>query len=84
MWRLPFQDVLGERRGLQLILVEGKLVNHHGLTVHTRETNNRMSRARWLREAWEMIDERVRHRGTDLCDVQQFIVKKKNKKLISR
>lgn len=36
---LPLQDVLGERRGLQLILVKGHLVDHHGLRIQTRESN---------------------------------------------
>ena len=31
-----------------IILVKRKLVYHHGLTVHTRETHRGMSRARWL------------------------------------
>lgn len=48
VWRLPFQNVLGERRGLQFIFVKRKLVYHHGLTVHTRETHRGMSRARRL------------------------------------
>lgn len=48
VWRLPFQDELGEWRRLQFILVKGKLVDHHGLTVHTGETHHGMCRARRL------------------------------------
>lgn len=47
---LPLQNVLGERWWLQLVLIEGQLVNHHGLTVGARETHNWMSRSRRLRE----------------------------------
>lgn len=39
VWGLPLQNVLCERRRLQLILVKGHLVDHHGLSVETGETN---------------------------------------------
>ena len=47
--RLPLQDELGEGGGLQLVLVKGKLVDHHGLAVHTGEPHHRMGRAGGLR-----------------------------------
>lgn len=37
--RLPLQNVLCERRRLQLILVKGHLVYNHGVRVQTGETN---------------------------------------------
>lgn len=43
MGRLSLQDVLGEGWRLQLILVKGKLVYDHGLTIHTGEPHHRMS-----------------------------------------
>lgn len=48
--RLPFQNVLSERGGLQLVLVKGKLVDHHGLAVHAGEAHQRVGGARRLRE----------------------------------
>lgn len=48
VWRLPFQNVLGEWRWLQFVLVKGKLVNHHGLTVHAGETHRGVRGPRWL------------------------------------
>lgn len=48
---LPLQDVLRERRRLQLIFVEGHLVYHHGLRVQTGETNVGVGRAGGLRGA---------------------------------
>lgn len=48
VWGLPLQYVLCERRRLQLILVEGHLVYHHGLGVQTGETDVGVGRARGL------------------------------------
>ena len=42
---LPLQHVLREGRGLQLVLVEGQLVDHHGLTVGTGEAHHGVGRA---------------------------------------
>ena len=46
--RLPLQYVLRERRGLQLILVERHLVDHHWLGVQAGETNMGVGRTRGL------------------------------------
>jgi len=43
--RFPLQHVLRERRGLQFVLVERQLVDHHGLTVHTGEAHHGVGRA---------------------------------------
>ena len=45
---LPLQDVLGERRRLQLVLVKGHLVYDHGLGVQAGEVHVGVRRARRL------------------------------------
>lgn len=39
VWRFPLQNVLRQRRRLKLVLVKGHLIDHHGLSVQTGETN---------------------------------------------
>lgn len=47
--RFPLQDVLCERRRLQLIFVKRQFVDNHRLTVDTEKPHHRMGRARWLK-----------------------------------
>ena len=59
---LPLQDVLCERRGLQLVLVKGHLVYDHGLGVQAGEVHVGVRRARRLppEEEHSMAAARVR------------------------
>ena len=67
----PFQDVLGQGRRLQLVLVERQIVDHHRLTGRARELQVRLRGPRGLSVAQAHINTWVQVKN----------VRKKNLKL---
>ena len=47
IWLLPAQDKEGEGGRLQLVLVEGEIVDYHGLLIGACELKRGVGRALW-------------------------------------